>query len=55
MKLLLTSVGATNDSIRGALVELLGKPVEDCRAVQINTALYASAHGPEDAYEMAKY
>jgi dipeptidase E len=55
MKLLLTSVGATNDSIRGALVELLGKPVEDCRAVQINTALYASPNGPEDAYEMAKY
>jgi dipeptidase E len=55
MKLLLTSVGATNDSIRGALVELLGKPVEDCRAVQINTALYASPYGPQDAYEMAKH
>ncbi len=55
MKLLLTSVGATNDSICGALVELLGRPVEDCRAVQINTALYASPHGPEDAYEMAKH
>ncbi len=55
MKLLLTSIGASNDSIRGALVEMLGKPVEECRAVQINTALYASPNGPEDAYEMVKY
>jgi len=29
MKLLLTSIGASNDSIREALVELLGKPVEE--------------------------
>ncbi|HEY6579888.1 MAG TPA: hypothetical protein VIZ60_02030 [Rubrobacter sp.] len=49
MKLLLTSVGASNESIRGALVDLLGKPIEECRAVQINTALYASPNGPEDA------
>jgi dipeptidase E len=55
MKLLLTSVGVTNDSIQKALVELLGKPVEECRAVQISTALYASPSGPEDAYQMAKY
>ena len=55
MKLLLTSVGVTNDSIRKALLELLGKPLEECRAVQISTALYASPSGPEDAYQMAKY
>src|SRR5918998_4498402 len=55
MKLLLTSVGLTNDSIRKALLELLGKPLEECRAVQISTALYASPSGPEDVYEMAKY
>jgi len=55
MKLLLTSVGVTNDTICRALVELLGKPVEECRAVQISTALYASPSGPEDAYQMAKY
>ena len=55
MKLLLTSVGVTNDSIRKALLELLGKPLEECRAVQISTALYASPSGPEDVYEMAKY
>lgn len=29
MKLLLTSVGASNESIRGALVDLLGKPIEE--------------------------
>src|SRR5918997_2846122 len=55
MKLLLTSVGLTNDSIRRALLELLGKPLEECRVVQISTALYASPSGPEDAYQMAKY
>jgi dipeptidase E len=55
MKLLLTSVGASNESIRNALVELLGKPVEESRAVQISTALYASASGPEDAYEMVRH
>ena len=55
MKLLLTSIGASNGSIRNALVELLGKPVEECRAVQIPTALYASPSGPEDAHEMAKH
>nr|MDQ5827891.1 peptidase E [Chloroflexota bacterium] len=55
MKLLLTSVGLTNDSIRKALLELLGKPLEECLAVQISTALYASPSGPEDAYQMVKY
>lgn len=55
MKLLLTSIGASNGSIRSALVELLGKPIEESRAVQINTALYASPSGPEDAYEMVKH
>ena len=55
MRLLLTSVGVTNNSIRKALVELLGKPVEECQAVQITTVLYASPSGPEDAYQMARY
>lgn len=55
MKLLLTSIGIANDSIRQALVDLLGKPVEECRAVQISTALYAMPSGPQDAYEMVKY
>ena len=40
MKLLLTSGGVTNTSIRAALVELLGKPIADSRAVCIPTAMY---------------
>jgi dipeptidase E len=38
LKLLLTSGGITNDSIRDALVDLLGKPIPDCRALCIPTA-----------------
>ena len=38
MKLLLTSGGVTNPSIHSALVELLGKPVADCRALCVPTA-----------------
>ena len=55
MKLLLTSIGTSNESIRNALVDLLGRPVEECRAVQISTALYASPSGPQDAYEMVTH
>lgn len=40
MKLLLTSGGITNPSIREALDELLGKPVADCAALCIPTAQY---------------
>jgi dipeptidase E len=38
LKLLLTSGGVTNTSIRNALVELLGKPIEDADALCIPTA-----------------
>lgn len=38
MKLLLTSGGVTNASIRAALVELLGKPIDECRALLVPTA-----------------
>ncbi|MEU2399834.1 Type 1 glutamine amidotransferase-like domain-containing protein [Streptomyces pseudogriseolus] len=38
MKLLLTSGGVTNASIRSALVRLLGRPVDECRALCIPTA-----------------
>ncbi|WP_457206110.1 Type 1 glutamine amidotransferase-like domain-containing protein [Nocardioides sp. P5_C9_2] len=38
MKLLLTSGGITNPSIRSALVEMLGKPVEECHALAVPTA-----------------
>ena len=40
MKLLLTSAGVQNDSIRKALVELLGKPIEESSALCIPTASY---------------
>lgn len=41
MKLLLTSGGVTNPSIRTALVELLGKPVEEATALCVPTGMYA--------------
>jgi len=40
MKLLLTSGGVSNPSIRDALVDLLGKPIDDSRALCIPTAEY---------------
>lgn len=40
MKLLLTSGGVTNASIRDALVEMLGKPIADSSALCIPTAMY---------------
>ncbi|WP_310962610.1 Type 1 glutamine amidotransferase-like domain-containing protein [Nocardioides terrisoli] len=38
MKLLLTSGGVTNPSIDAALVDLLGKPISECRALCVPTA-----------------
>ena len=38
MKLMLTSGGVTNPSIEAALVRLLGKPIDQCRALCIPTA-----------------
>lgn len=40
MKLLLTSGGVTNASIRQALIEMLGKPIDQARALCIPTAEY---------------
>jgi dipeptidase E len=40
VKLLLTSGGVQNASIRDALVDLLGKPIADCNALCIPTAEY---------------
>ncbi len=40
MKLLLTSGGVTNPSIREALVDLLGKPIAESSALCIPTAMY---------------
>jgi dipeptidase E len=38
LKLLLTSGGVTNPSIHAALVQLLGKPIAECRALCVPTA-----------------
>jgi dipeptidase E len=40
MKLLLTSAGVKNTSIRDALVGLLGKPIAESSALCIPTAVY---------------
>lgn len=50
MKLLLTSGGVTNPSIRDALVELLGKPIAESNALCIPTAQWGhTACGPASA------
>ncbi|TNC44642.1 Type 1 glutamine amidotransferase-like domain-containing protein [Mumia zhuanghuii] len=49
MKLLLTSAGVTNPSIRDALVDLLGKPIADANVLCIPTATYAMG-GPPSAW-----
>lgn len=54
MKLLLTSAGITNDSIRAALVELLGKPFAEASAVCVPTAIYALPGGPNDSWEILR-
>jgi len=47
MKLLLTSAGIKNASIRDALVGLLGKPIGESSALCIPTAMYGHPHvGP---------
>ncbi|GGX85229.1 Type 1 glutamine amidotransferase-like domain-containing protein [Streptomyces fructofermentans] len=45
MKLLLTSAGVKNTSIRDALVDLLGKPIADSNALCIPTAGYGHPMG----------
>lgn len=47
MKLLLTSAGISNASIRNALTDLLGKPVAESTALFIPTAIYAIEGGAE--------
>ena len=51
MKLLLTTAGIRNASIHAALLELLGKPIADCHALCIPTALYGHPQGtPENTW-----
>jgi len=51
MKYLLTSAGIKNASIHEALVELLGKPIAECDALCIPTAVYGHPKaGPRNAW-----
>src|SRR5256884_5958534 len=50
MKFLLTSAGIKNDSIRHALVDLLGKPIAESSALCIPTANYAQRGGAGGAW-----
>ena len=51
MKYLLTSGGVKNPSIKKALIDLLGKPIEECHALCITSASYARSNGAKLAYE----
>jgi dipeptidase E len=50
LKFLLTSGGITNASLERALVDLLGKPIAESRALCVATAIYAGRGGPGRAY-----
>ena len=50
MKLLLTSAGIRNPSLREALLDLLGKPIEESRALCIPTAVHPMVDGPVQAH-----
>ena len=52
MKLLLTSAGIKNTSIRDALVDLLGKPIAEANALCIPTAIYAFPRGAARAWQL---
>ncbi len=52
MKLLLTSGGVSNNSIRNALIELLGKPIAGSIALCIPTAAYAFPGGAGMAWRL---
>ncbi len=52
MKLLLTSGGIKNASIRDALVDLLGKPIAESSALCIPTAIYAFPGGAGSAWRL---
>jgi dipeptidase E len=51
LKLLLTSSGISNTSIYNALVGLLGKPIAECNALFIPTAIYPFPNGPYMAWQ----
>jgi len=51
LNLLLTSAGIKNASIRDALLDLLGKPIDESTALCIPTASYANPGGTARAWE----
>jgi dipeptidase E len=51
MEFLLTSTGITNASIRHALVDMLGKPIEESSALIVPTAIYPFPGGSLRAWE----
>ncbi|GAA3079738.1 dipeptidase E [Kribbella aluminosa] len=51
MKFLLTSSGIRNPSISDALVELLGKPISECDALFVPTAIYPFPGGAGQAWK----
>ena len=51
LRLLLTSAGIKNTSIHTALVDLLGKPIADSRALCIPTASHANPGGAGQAWK----
>jgi dipeptidase E len=54
VKLLLTSSGISNPSIRNALEELLGKPISDATALVVPTAILPFSVGPEMAARLIR-
>ena len=52
VKLLLTSAGIKNESIRASLIDLLGKPIADSSALVIPTATYAFSGGAQSAWKI---
>jgi dipeptidase E len=54
VKLLLTSSGVRNGSIRDALLRLLGKPIEESAALVVPTAIHPFSSGPEMAARLIR-
>ena len=52
MKLLLTSSGISNESIKQALVNLLGKPISESSALCIPTGVQPFPGGPSHVYQL---
>jgi dipeptidase E len=51
MRLLLTSAGISNPSVHNTLVDLLGKPISESRALFVPTGIYPFPGGPGKAFE----